>query len=115
MFLKNWHRKVTQILHGCCKVVNTGWERKKVKGPKEKKTKYALAFHAESKKQTFEDEKGYYEKPLQASGYNIKICHKKAVENTMRKKSRKRKVIWVNPPWPGKFIYARLMLKSSDL
>ena len=42
-----------------------------------------------SNKQIFEEEKGHYEKSMQASGFNFKMYHKKPVENTMKKSQEK--------------------------
>ena len=53
---------------------------------------------------------------MQASGFNFKMYHKKPVENTMKKKSRKRKVIWFNPPWADnvRIPIGHLFLKAID-
>ena len=69
-----------------------------------------------SNKQIFEEEKGHYEKALQASDFKFKMYHKEPAENSMKKKSRKRKVIWFNPPWAdnARIPIGHLFLEAID-
>ena len=69
-----------------------------------------------SNKQIFEEEKGHYEKALQASDFKFKMYHKEPAENSMKKKSRKRKAIWFNPPWADnvRIPIGHLFLKAID-